>query len=110
MIVSGTELKGYVIKADDDILSVVCHSIDLARDLEAVGFEQVESKLTIFCETEVEKAGKMALLRDLGIPFAAGREWSPSEVFEYLRDKKLIEGMYLRVAWRDPDSPYIVTA
>jgi hypothetical protein len=41
-------------------------------------------------------------LRSLGVAFSAGKEWCPSEVFEYLRDEQLLSGKYLRVAWTQP--------
>jgi hypothetical protein len=48
-----------------------------------------------------------AALRDRGVSFLAGREWSPAEVFAWLRDRGLLEGPYLRIAWTDPQQ-YVV--
>lgn len=47
-------------------------------------------------------------LRDLGVLFAgAPGGWSPSEIFLYLRDKKLISGQFQEVLWRMPDDWFI---
>lgn len=39
----------------------------------------------------------MMWLRDHGIPFAIGKEWNPTEIFEDLRDRGLVEGGYWSV-------------
>lgn len=41
-------------------------------------------------------------LRDHGVPFSEGKEWNPSEVFEYLRDLGLAEGGYWSIWWAEP--------
>lgn len=46
---------------------------------------------------DVAKAREMTWLRDHGIPFAVGKEWSPAEIFEYLRDRGLVAGGYWSV-------------
>ena len=48
------------------------------------------------------KAQVLTALRDLGLCFSAGREWSPTEVFEWLRDQGLVSGHYRRIGWRGP--------
>ena len=39
-------------------------------------------------------------LRDLGVAFSAGRDWSPSEVVQYLRDEGHFAGHFTEIAWR----------
>jgi hypothetical protein len=39
----------------------------------------------------------------LGVPFSAGREWSPSEVVEDLRDRGLVDGPFQEIAWTGAD-------
>ncbi|WP_369978595.1 hypothetical protein [Xanthomonas bundabergensis] len=51
---------------------------------------------------DAEKAKAFHALRDLGLAFAAGREWCPADVFAYLRDKGLLSGPFLRIAWTGP--------
>jgi hypothetical protein len=51
---------------------------------------------------DVEKARVFAQLRDAGICFSHGREWNPAEVFEWLRERGLLEGSFRRIAWSRP--------
>jgi hypothetical protein len=50
-------------------------------------------------------AGMAALARELialGLPFSAGREWSPIEVALDLRDRGLLDGPVDEIFWRGP--------
>ena len=40
-----------------------------------------------------------AQLRDLGIAFSYGRDWSPSEVVQQLRDEGLFKGSFNEISW-----------
>lgn len=51
-------------------------------------------------DDDQQKAALFGQLRDLGVCFARGREWSPAEVFEWLRDQKLLQGSFTALAWR----------
>jgi hypothetical protein len=42
-----------------------------------------------------------ARLRDLGLAFSAGPDWSPSEVMQFLRDEGHIAGTFMEIAWVD---------
>jgi hypothetical protein len=53
---------------------------------------------------ESEKPKLFSALRDMGIAFSSGREWSPAEQFEDLRDKGLVSGEYACLVWRGPDN------
>lgn len=44
-------------------------------------------------------ADVLAALRDQGIPFSAGPDWSPSEQFEELRARGLIQGPFDMIIW-----------
>jgi hypothetical protein len=47
-----------------------------------------------------EQMGSLAVsLRDLGVAFSAGRDWSPSEVVLDLRDRGLFEGSFTEIYW-----------
>lgn len=39
-------------------------------------------------------------LRDLGLALSAGRDWSPSEVVQHLRDEGHFVGAFTEIAWR----------
>jgi hypothetical protein len=57
---------------------------------------------------EADKAPLFSALRGLGFAFSAGREWSPAEQFEELRDKGFIQGKFSCVIWRGPNNFSIV--
>lgn len=42
-------------------------------------------------------------LRSLGLAFSYGRDWAPSEIFEYYREKGLLSGSYKRISWTGPN-------
>lgn len=54
------------------------------------------------------KAEMLSKLRDCGICFSGGPDWSPSEVFEYLRDCGLLTGRYRKVIWRGPSQMEVI--
>jgi hypothetical protein len=41
-------------------------------------------------------------LRDMGVAFSAGTDWSPSEVMKDLRDRGLCEGPFTEISWTSP--------
>lgn len=49
-----------------------------------------------------ELAGYFAMLRDVGIAFSTGKEWNPSELFEYYRELGLLNGTYKKISWYGP--------
>jgi len=47
-----------------------------------------------------EQMGALAgQLRDRGVTFSAGRDWSPSEVVQFLRDEGHFTGSFTEIAW-----------
>ena len=69
------------------------------------GFGPVRDRPGVFARQvadDEEKAQVLTTLRDLGVCFSAGREWNPTEVFEWLRDQGLVSGPYRRIGWRGP--------
>jgi len=58
-------------------------------------------------KNEMEKAKLFSWLRDKDVYFSYGREWSPAEVFEYLRKKDLIDGNFKVIAWKNPKQFHI---
>jgi len=80
------------------------------RDLlMGMGFYNGENSSELFVNVsgEEEKSVIFEKLRGMGVCFSAGREWSPSEVFEYLREKGFLNGRYRKISWKGPGN-YIV--
>ncbi|WLG95933.1 hypothetical protein [Pseudomonas sp. FP198] len=103
-------LKGYVERADGDSVSVRLIDNGLDSSLRAIGFSNAAEKdiYVLRVADNTQKAKVFDELRSLGVAFSAGKEWCPSEVFEYLRDEQLLSGKYLRVAWTQPGQ-YLLT-
>jgi len=97
-------LDAYVIKSDGDQVRVRTTNNTFNSELERLGF-LYDSRLSSYIKDTVgiaEKAQLFSRLRDAGVCFSAGREWCPSELFEYFREQNLVSGMYKRVTWSDP--------
>ena len=103
-------LKAYVEKADGDVIRVQIIDNALDSPLRAIGFSDAPEKdiYVLQVADNTQKAKVFDALRSLGVAFSAGKEWCPSEVFEYLRDEQLLSGKYLRVAWTQPGQ-YLLT-
>lgn len=104
------QLQAYVEKADDDAirLRVIDHGLDAA--LAALGFT-AGAEADVFSRDvadDAEKANVFDALRSLGVAFSDGKEWCPAEVFEYLRDKGLLSGKFVRISWRQPGQFHLV--
>jgi hypothetical protein len=61
----------------------------------------------ILAKTIEEQALVFNTLRNHGVCFSYGRDWSPSELFQYFREQKLITGSFKEISWRTPDE-YII--
>lgn len=103
-------LKAFVEKADGDLIRVRIIDNALDSPLRAIGFLNATEKdiYVLHVADDKEKAKVFDELRSLGVAFSAGKEWCPSEVFEYLRDEQLLSGKFLRVAWTQPGQ-YLLT-
>lgn len=96
------EILGYVVKASSSVVRVVASSQAGADSLKLLGFVEeasLEFVLTINHLDELVRLFKE--LRSGGFAFSAGRDWSPSELFEYFRDQGQLSGDYVRIAWTD---------
>ena len=60
------------------------------------------SEWKIFYKDDRDLAQILVDLRDNSILFSAGKEWSPSEVFEHLRDRGMVRGKYSIIYWERP--------
>jgi hypothetical protein len=99
----------HVTKADGDQVVVEVHGAGDAVRLASLGFTTgpdagIPPALTYVAPVPDEgaKVRVFAALRDAGVPFAAGREWSPAELFEWFRDRRLLAGGFRSIAWRGP--------
>lgn len=75
------------------------------------GFEKVGRYYSISISTkDVDKrAYLIQKLIEIGALFSAGKDWSPSEIAGYYREKGLIEGRYFEISWRNKQDFYITT-
>ncbi|MDG6404031.1 hypothetical protein QCD79_28825 [Pseudomonas quasicaspiana] len=98
------ELKAFVEKADGDVIRVKVNDPSLSTELGAIGFVGAleDGGFERYVADDVEKAKVFDSLRLLQIAFSGGKEWCPAEVFEYLRDKALLSGEFVRVSWTQP--------
>lgn len=105
-----THIDAYVKQADGNRINVMLLNDRSRSALQALGFTADEGDtLTLPVADGAAKAAVFIRLRDLGVAFSAGREWCPAEVFEHLRDSGLLDGPYLRVAWRTPQRFTVTT-
>lgn len=95
-------ISAYVQQADGNTVQVVVLDADARAALQALGVAGQAATLCAEVGDDIGKARLFAALRDRGVAFLASREWSPAEVFAWLRDRGLLEGAYLRIAWTHP--------
>ncbi len=105
-------LNAYVVKADDLKIRIKVLSQQSEKDILGLGFSFDEplSEYILAVTDNDQKAKIFALLRDMNICFSAGREWSPAEVFEYLRESGKLSGSYKRISWYAPNDFRVVEA
>jgi hypothetical protein len=96
----------YVSAADGDIVVLRAPREQLAAPLNQLEFKPTTPAGDVLSRAvadDAEKAQVMAELRQAGVSFARGREWSPAEVFERLRDQGLLTGAFRSISWLGPD-------
>jgi hypothetical protein len=91
----------YVRSADGDVITVVAAGPLPTRLGFAANAEDPGSYRRRVADDR-EKAQVFTALRDAGMCFARGREWSPTEVFEWLRDHGLLSGRFQSISWSAP--------
>lgn len=91
----------YIVKADDLHIRLRAPSEKEVEAILALGFffDPILSVYIFTATNHSQKVAMLSLLRDSGVYFSAGREWSPAEVFEYLRDEGKLSGSYQRISW-----------
>lgn len=97
-------IDAYVAKADGKQIRVCPTSDALDARLKLLGFtfDIVLSAYVIDVSDIYQKAKIFSALRDEGVAFSDGREWCPSELFEYFREQNLLKGKFRRISWQDP--------
>lgn len=96
------KIEGYVAEANSTFLRVISSSTVGSSRLKRLGFTE-ESSLSFILNID-HPNDRVKLFQELkanDFAFSAGREWSPSELFELFRDQGLLSGEYVRVAWKD---------
>lgn len=105
------EVKAYVTKADGKIVRVKAVSNSVDDKVLNLGFifdaDFFEYKIQI--SSNEQKAELFNELRNIGVAFSSGKEWCPSEVFEYLRDSGLLNGSFIKISWKEPGNYYVTT-
>lgn len=82
---------------------------DLEEKLKALGFEEDKEITTRHCfqkiapESNADLAKELGLLRDHGIAFSRGQDWSPAAIFLKFREDNLITGTFLEIGWKGPN-------
>lgn len=105
-------IKAYV--AEGALSEIVAKVIDesVIDLLVALGFVAAPDKgqgaMSLTTLNQSAKAKVFEKLRDEGVCFSAGPDWCPADVFEFLRDNKLLTGPYRKIAWRGPGEPQII--
>lgn len=99
-------VDAYVVKADGEQIMVFSMSGALDARLKQWGFtfDPGPSAYVKSVSEISEKAKIFSSLRDDGVAFSDGREWCPSELFEYFRGQNLLSGKFKRISWQDPQN------
>lgn len=91
------------IRADEII--VQCESHELQRQLELPG-TIIEGVAIIPFKDRSELAKLLTWLQTLDVPFLdGGPGWTPSDVFQLMRQQDLVDGLITGVFWRGQDLP-----
>lgn len=82
----------------------VRHGSGLRRELSGLGLKRPLFGSVYALKPErplsfAEMARLAAALRDLGVKFSAGRDWSPAEVARNLRERGLFQGAFEEIHW-----------
>lgn len=95
----------YVYHAADDFIRIKAAPDGLKALLIDSGFgvdPDDPDRLVLTVSSDEAKSQVFARLRDLGVCFSVGPNWSPAETFSWLRDRGLLSGRFQEIAWRGP--------
>ncbi len=95
----------FVAVADGGVIRVQTGDESAGPSLVALGFLSGASDGEYLYDVhdQAEEAQLFSALRDAGVYFARGGEWSPAEVFERMRARGLVVGPFRSITWRGPD-------
>jgi len=101
--VSEGALSEIVVKVIDDSV------VELLVGLGFVVVPDKEQKtLSLIAPDQDFKIRLFAKLRDEGVCFSGGPDWCPADVFDFLRDQKMLTGFYRKIVWGGPKNPKII--
>lgn len=106
--------KAYVSEAARSYIIVNVIDESLIELLLELGFahaqdqDNEQNRLSLITPDQRFKAKIFEKLRDEGICFSAGPGWCPAEIFELLRDNKMLNGSYRKILWHGPGKPEVI--
>lgn len=87
---------------------VMCDVPETKSALEALGFLREDDQLV---RRIIDDTDRQTLVRELigmNALFAAGRDWSPSELVDFYREQGFISRGYRMITWTNPENYLIV--
>ncbi|WP_330210754.1 hypothetical protein [Pseudomonas sp. AM4(2022)] len=96
------------------LLKIVVKVIDdsVIKLLEELGFVAVsgneQKTLSLMAPDQEFKIRLFEKLRDEGVCFSGGPDWCPADVFEFLREQKMLAGVYRKIIWCGPGKQKII--
>lgn len=102
-------INAFVTNVSGQFVKVKVIDKSIKKDIESLGFkfDTASSEFALLASSHKEKAKIFCELEKIGVCFSAGKEWSPSELFEYYRDIGLLNGTYKRISWRKRSEPVV---
>jgi len=104
--------KAYVVEASPSQIAVKVIDDGVIDLLVALGFVPAPDKekklMALVTPNQSSKITVFEKLRDAGVCFSAGPGWCPADVFEFLRENKMLSGPYRRIVWRGPGESQII--
>lgn len=83
---------------------VACDKPRAEQALEALGFSPERDQFVREIVDDADRQGLVLGLIRMDALFAAGRDWSPSELLDFYREQGVISQRYRTVAWTSPES------
>lgn len=78
-----------------------------SAQLTELGFNREQEQMVRDVIDEADRLAVIHRLIELNALFSRGRDWSPSELLEYYKEKGVVLPPYRTVAWVGPDS-YVI--
>lgn len=81
---------------------VVAQDLAAENELLALGFSKSDGVFEKPVGAIDDRVTLVRQLIQLGAAFSAGRDWSPSECVEYLKDQGLVTQSFKTISWKGP--------